>query len=779
MKKKVTVLNSIKHPQVKQLEKAFKEDPYGARILYMSSGFNTYCRVEKTIKEEYFDNDGNKIPNRFRIYFKTIHTSVTEDLRLVNNTIITLDVGMKFGRFYKRLDGKRNLEDFELVHFDKQNSSLITGIEGIVNDNMLTLYDIIRRENRVIFNEWISQFPWMIFMYEHNVIYTMPLNEVLDRGLTNLKKALTYTYKFPYPVAKKIHEVVHADHYKMLHDLEDIEGECIDTPIEKVMRLFQNKTYGFLNKKTNNRGAYKRNFFELFDRALKNRENFNIDWLFYENNKSEDRIIWNLLRYAILMDRKVDCKWSDSKVKTMNNKWTKEYASLVHKHDNRKLLISDVFVKFSEMFEIPMVTTIADLSYEGFKMNHCVGSYETTVSTGGSCIYSYGDYTLQLHFGLFSEGTGLSHIKRRWGIKVGYFTGFYNCEPSYELKKKVDKMITEFNRYLLTIPFFDYIALADNVLEGHERFNKTYPELAIKQFNREMDADEERVPVLMEEEVVMREAIHTDERERAMGRLIRTVMDIHTDERENDVEVIENALNDINIEITVDEAVNEVEEMYAELEIDGSVYRAVVGGNVDNHALLEVILSDEERNRALQDEMREHFGDFVEGDVITVEGNNGNNIDFIFTNGLLRIVEVVEVDEELVPEGNRLVDADGVIDISDSPSINLKRLDFMEALNEVLHIHCEVSSEREIPLNEVKNVAAVHALFHALIDSLLDYDYEKFEFCEKHFDLITDAVDSFNLLSSYEMDEIMAEIEHKKKLRDNPYYDLMDKLSAE
>lgn len=752
MKRKITILKSHREESVKQLIITFNENPYHARVLFMSADFANRCFSSKYVKEEYIDENGNKDPERFRLYFKVTFHEVSEDLKLITRNVIQNDMGFKYGKFYKKSNLSHPITKFQLVTLDKVEYAGKISSGDYKFNNELTFSDIIiysrySKANTLIFKEWVSKFPWMIFMYEHNILKDVPLNEIIEKGLTNLKKAMTYTYNFPYPVAKKIHAAYNENRNDLMDSYIDVNGEITGTPLEKVIKIFEyfSNDSDYDNKSTrkiyDNKSTrrIKDDFFNLFDDVLINKENFQVKWLYYESNEINDTIIWNLLRYAVLMDRKVNCKWSAAKIKQMNNKWTKEYASIIYKYNNRPLYISDIFVEFSKMYKIPYLSTIADLAYEGFKMNHCVGGYEHNVSSGSQCIYTYGDNTIQIRFGGLD---GLYHLKRNCGLKLGYLLGYYNVPPDDEFKKKIEDMVVEFNRYLFQLPLEEYLKLKNNVEETGDKY--------MNDINSNIGFD------LQEEDVV-------DVQEEVQDPNIN----------QNWGGVGNQALGRINRGAVVEEPV---------------MYEAI-----DELPTVEEVINNRNLNETFYNHLVTHFGDMEEGDIISAEGEDGTEIKFIILNGRIEFYPL-EVDntvdeinqtfedlEENIGEDLDYAAGNEIEVVSNSIKKIGNEVDMMATLIDIFTIHEEIAESTK-PTVVIKDdiflgEQYVESLFDLLVTHIWEGNYKNQYFVTENYDLIEKCVNSD--VNQDKMNDIIRGAEHKLALLYNPYYDLMDALTAE
>lgn len=786
MTRKITVLTSYKSDKVKKLSDAFKQDPYEARILFTSEHFASDCCTQKIIKEEYFTTDGKKVDSHFRIYSKRTNHGISQDLRLFSDSVITNEFGFKNGRFYKKKNPAYITSDFELVSLERSRSISI-GSEKTSSSstpsNELSLHDILFNDNYNVSNnnifvrEWLTTFPWMIFMIEHDINIDLPLNTIIENKLTTLKKALLFKYNVPYPASKKIHEAFRMHHYCKIENDEDFNGEFMGNVVDKAIHLLSVRRHDYSTFNDEQKARFipvKHNFFTLFGRILTKKENFNVEWLF--NKIKEDNIAWNVCTLGILMDRLVDCGWSDRKLMDINNKWSKEYAAILYKNKDRELLVSKVFVEFSQRYELPYIKNLSGLAYEGFRRHHCVGGYEHNVSGGESCIYQMGDYTLQLHFGGLSEEFDLYHLKRNSGVSRGYFTGYSNCDPSPELNKKVEKMIIDFNRHLFTIPLEEYLSFKEDVLNGQERFHSKYPEIFDYMLDVSVDEPAHREPVPHDDATAM-EIDYTATGENTPVGLTDNVLARYAGRMVNpDYYATLGIPRELGVEsFEVNLSIDEIDLT------DGEVPQnnvATMEGDITRG--LSEILEDDQTNGELRLEMAAVFGELNEGDEITIEDDGGFVSNLQIRDGRLEHeTNVVRLTRAGIEEPAIGIDTIRLEESCMKAEMK-EEISFIDHLRKVLDIHCAVTDDEDGIINWDKDgIECVREMFDKLIDGVLEDGFCPYDFVGHNVDLISKAVDSLPIVDEDTMLEMMQGVEFKIQMHKNPYYDLLDALRNE
>lgn len=159
---------------------------------------------------------------------------------------------------------------------------------------------------------------------------------------------------------------------------------------------------------------------------LINIENMKLDFI-------SNQYFRDTCKLAAALGRKVNCSWSDKRLKLEHNKWAKEVVNIILEFEEyRELKINQIFLDFGKFSGYEVLTSNFDLIEEGKKMSHCVGMYSGEVDAGRSCIYRRNGYTLEL---------------RRSGntLHVGQYKDFDNDDVPFKELADVKDIISDFN----------------------------------------------------------------------------------------------------------------------------------------------------------------------------------------------------------------------------------------------------------------------------------------------------------------------------------------------
>lgn len=237
---------------------------------------------------------------------------------------------------------------------------------------------------------FLEKFTWLRFLYEQELLFNTSFNKIVKEKLFSMKKALTYEFAgVPYPVAKMFKERK-----------------------EYANRLCYLKTY---------------------KQYIKNIENFNKKWL---DDFSLFDIFWDTVKMGRVLDRQVNCSWSDKRLISEHDKWAKIITDVVFAYDNRDLNIRQCFKDFQKLTGYKMITDTRGMALEGKRQNHCVASYVSNVDNGHCAIYVLGKYTLEIRQ-FTSNGQNM--------LKIGQLKGYRNASGPKELINEIKDYLIKFN----------------------------------------------------------------------------------------------------------------------------------------------------------------------------------------------------------------------------------------------------------------------------------------------------------------------------------------------
>lgn len=264
----------------------------------------------------------------------------------------------------------------------------------------------------VIKKFFIEKFTWLRHMDENHILLDMAFNSIIDKKLFSLKKALVHKYKVPYPVAKIFHTA----------------NGCSDLV----------------------------KYVPTYLPYIKNIENFNPSWL---NGKNSDvfLLFYDSIKMGRILDKQVNCSWSEKRLKEEHDKWSNEISDIVFTHDNREMNVGQIYKDFHEFSKLPIITTTREMAMEGKKQNHCVASYVSSVDTHSCGIFKVGEYTLELK---------KRNAKGHQLLILGQIRGFGNKNATENTYKEVVNLLADFNKKTCNDDYDDCIEYLKNNSNG-------------------------------------------------------------------------------------------------------------------------------------------------------------------------------------------------------------------------------------------------------------------------------------------------------------------------
>ena len=275
---------------------------------------------------------------------------------------------------------------FTLIINNKQSRVIAPTLSNILNQIMH--FGSVYESDKEILNLLSERFAWIRFIRENNSLHNISLNTFINKKLFTLKKALKYYFKCPYPVAKL-----------------------------------------FNDSKTSHNGiTYVRHYMDY----ISNIESLKSSWV----NESFD-FVYDCLKMAKIVDKKVNASWSDRRLKEEHDKWSKTINDIMFIDCDREMNISKIFLDFEKFSNYKVIKTTKRLAQEGLSMNHCVGSYVSSIENYNCGIYTLKKHTLELK---------RSWLKGKEVLRVGQLVTFSNAAPNETLKKEVIECVNNFNK---------------------------------------------------------------------------------------------------------------------------------------------------------------------------------------------------------------------------------------------------------------------------------------------------------------------------------------------
>lgn len=329
--------------------------------------------------------------NKFnaRVYFMNENKDAFYHNRLIifdepNGDFSIVFFKRKFG--ISKTNKMYNRESREFSIIKKGNKFYYKNKLGI---KPLIYFNIIQSPNsKLILSAMVDRVPWLRYMTEHEVLRKVSFNTIYSKKLFSLDKALRYEYKVPLPSAKIL--------------------------------------YGI---KSNIVATYLKYYIEY----LVNVENLHNTLPTYDYS-----IFYDTVKMAKILDRKVNCSWSNRRLIEEHDAWSKEITDIVFTEGDRPMNVGEYFIKFAKISEFKLLTTTKEMNIEGRKNNHCVATYVNKVDSGICGIYSIDGYTLELV-------TRWVNNYSRKELGIAQFKGYKNCEAPIELFDLVNDKVKIFN----------------------------------------------------------------------------------------------------------------------------------------------------------------------------------------------------------------------------------------------------------------------------------------------------------------------------------------------
>lgn len=249
-------------------------------------------------------------------------------------------------------------------------------------------------EVEIILNRLEERFTWIRFIREHKVLGNTAFNTIIKNKLYNLKKALQHQYKVPKPIALIIHE---------------------------------------------SNDYWVKSYFKHSLPYIKNVESLKLNWL---TNNSLLNLFRDTLKMAKILDEKVNCSWSDKRLRLEHDSFTKRINDIIFIGSDRQMKINEIYLKFAEHSRFKIISTTKEMAYEGKKQNHCVGTYVNKVDSGLCGIYRVNDYTLELN-------ATYNPICKKQLLYIAQFKGYSNSNPPEEIRDMVSEKVKMYNYQLI------------------------------------------------------------------------------------------------------------------------------------------------------------------------------------------------------------------------------------------------------------------------------------------------------------------------------------------
>ena len=234
-------------------------------------------------------------------------------------------------------------------------------------------------------------FSWIRFMQEKSILRRTAFNSIIQHKVYSYKKALRYIYKIPAPQAKLIHEGNDGTRY----------NKIMDSVIH---------------------------YIEYLDNVEALREEWVKGALFNQ--------FYDALRMAKTTGNKINCSWSNKRLKLEHDKWAEIITDVIFIDGDRPLIIKEMYFDFEEFSGFKLLRTTKEMAIEGKRQSHCVVSYINKVDSNRCAIYHVRGFTLELGKKIIKDG--------KQTLVILQLSGIGNSNPPTELIEAVEYTIDEF-----------------------------------------------------------------------------------------------------------------------------------------------------------------------------------------------------------------------------------------------------------------------------------------------------------------------------------------------
>lgn len=245
---------------------------------------------------------------------------------------------------------------------------------------------VYRREIIVFLTPYL---PFLELMDKYTLLEHRTINYIIEHKITSLKKMLTFDYRLPFPVIKKI------------MNLPRWNGKQSDFKFN----TYQCREYidNFENINT-----------EIFDKH------------------ANYQIFIDLISMARTLGYRVNASWSIKRMKIEHDKYAEILTDITFTVKDRPLNIGQEYLDFAEFSGYHIIKGTKELALESQRQKHCVASYAEKVDYKRCGIYHVNGYTLELAI-------------ENAVLKMAQFRGFRNADAPEELENEVLGKLLEFN----------------------------------------------------------------------------------------------------------------------------------------------------------------------------------------------------------------------------------------------------------------------------------------------------------------------------------------------
>ena len=257
----------------------------------------------------------------------------------------------------------------------------------MLNDSLFHTHSV--EIGDVLRDAMYKELAWYRYLREEFIYFDKSLNYFINHKLYNKKSIIKNAYGFDWPLSNILYELDRSGNFFRASDFRKLQ-------------------------------YYK-------------------PWIVNENKLDVDMVRdnWILfhdsLKVAKAIDKKVNLRWSKSRLEREHGKMSMELVNIIYQYDNSVLVNKACYLDFAKMSGYRLIGTAKELAIEGIEKHHCVISYKTNIDGGRAGIYSIGDWTLEL--GESSEG-----------LYINQFRGYGNIKGSDVIRDEIQVHLDIFNK---------------------------------------------------------------------------------------------------------------------------------------------------------------------------------------------------------------------------------------------------------------------------------------------------------------------------------------------
>jgi hypothetical protein len=182
----------------------------------------------------------------------------------------------------------------------------------------------------------------------------------------------------------------------------------------------------------------------------------------------QNHLFRDTIEMAIKLDRKINCSWSDKRLKLEHDTWSKELRKIMLEFEPIiQLNPHKIFEDFEQFTGYNMLRTNHELIEEGHRQDHCVAGYGSSIASGYSGIYQVSGYTLEVNYRV--DYNNRSNASKKT-LNYGQLKGLRNCTPPKELDDTVKSYITAFNNKYNFYEYENYLRtnkISENIISQY------------------------------------------------------------------------------------------------------------------------------------------------------------------------------------------------------------------------------------------------------------------------------------------------------------------------